>query len=446
MKICYVSMAFGVKHEAASGRTVDYERVYRELIKPAVEQAGLAFQRADDFVGSLIHKDIAKAVITADVMLADVSSGNANVMYELGIRHALRRGATVLLTSTALPFNIAHAYALRYDVAPDGGPEPAGLNGIRSQLADVLHQKAERPVSDSPLYEYFPELRIELPADLQPPELRRRTYPAEAQVSPTRGPDRKTAVARAEQVTRSAKDVDPQAYLDLLRRYRDLSEWDEVVRLAGELPSEVAGLPHVAHTVSLAQERLGNIDAAIDVLKRHVSLTGGDPETRGLLGSLYKKRYFADGSAENLDAAIDQYRRAFDGNRQDLYLGRNLVQLLHRKSDDSARDELAKLLPELRGLAEQRVADPVHDYWVLDSAVILAVITPADWLNAEALVNQMLALRPEAWMLDATRTELQGVLERLFDISERERLGQLIERLQPAPASDEAEEADDAQL
>lgn len=124
MKICYVSMAFGVKHEAASGRTVDYERVYRELIKPAVEQAGLACQRADDFVGSLIHKDIAKAVITADVMLADVSSGNANVMYELGIRHALRRGATVLLTSTALPFNIAHAYALRYDVAPDGGPEP----------------------------------------------------------------------------------------------------------------------------------------------------------------------------------------------------------------------------------------------------------------------------------------------------------------------------------
>jgi hypothetical protein len=207
----------------------------------------------------------------------------------------------------------------------------------------------------------------------------------------------------------------------------------------------VAGLPQVAQTVALAQGRLGNTDAAIDVLKRYVSLTGGDPETRGMLGSLYKKRHFADGSVENLDAAIDQYRCAFDGNRQDLYLGRNLAQLLHRKGGDSARDELAKLLPELRGLAEQRLADPVQDYWLLDSAVILAVIA-ADWPAAEALVNQMLTLRPEAWMLDATRTELQGVLERLFDIFKRERLRALIERLQPVPAADEAEEADDAQL
>jgi hypothetical protein len=94
------------------------------------------------------------------------------------------------------------------------------------------------------------------------------------------------------------------------------------------------------------------------VLKRYVSLTGGDPETRGLLGSLYKKRYFADGSIENLDAAIEQYRRGFEGNRQDLYMGRNLVQLQHRKGGDAAGDELAKLLPELRGLAGQRLAAP----------------------------------------------------------------------------------------
>jgi hypothetical protein len=126
VKICYVSMAFGVKSDA-EGRMVDHDRTYRELIMPAVQAAGLVCQRADDFVGSLIHKDIAKAVITADVMLADVSSGNSNVMYELGIRHGLRRDATVLLTSTHLPFNIAHIYALRYGVAFDGGPEPAQL-------------------------------------------------------------------------------------------------------------------------------------------------------------------------------------------------------------------------------------------------------------------------------------------------------------------------------
>ncbi|RPI43574.1 MAG: hypothetical protein EHM59_15060 [Betaproteobacteria bacterium] len=77
--------------------------------------------------------------------------------------------------------------------------------------------------------------------------------------------------------------------------------------------------------------------------------------------------------------------------------------------------------------------------------MILAVIA-GDWPAAEALVNRLLTLRPEAWMLDATRTELQGVLERLFDIFKRERLRALIERLQPVPAADEAEEADNAQL
>jgi hypothetical protein len=152
-------------------------------------------------------------------------------------------------------------------VAGDGGPEPASLEAIRAQLTEVLRAKAESTVSDSPLYEYFPELRIELPTGLQGPNVRRRTYPPEAQVGPVRGPDRKTAVEHAERVTRSTVYVDPQAYLDLLRRYRDLSAWDDVVRLANELPTEVAVLPQVAQTVALAQGRLGNTDAAIDVLK-----------------------------------------------------------------------------------------------------------------------------------------------------------------------------------
>jgi hypothetical protein len=444
VKICYVSMAFGTKRDA-EGRMVDHDRLYRELIMPAVQAAGLVCQRADDFVGSLIHKDIAKAVITADVMLADVSNGNANVMYELGIRHGLRRDATVLLTSTRLPFDIAHTYALYYGVASDGGPEPAQLENVRAQLADVLRQKAERPVSDSPLYEYFPELRVELPADLQPPELRRRAYPAEAQLPQTRGPDRKIAVARAEQVTRSTKEVDPQAYLDLLRRYRDLSAWKDVVRLADELPPEVGLLPQVVQTVALAQGRLGDTEAAIRGLKRHMELTGGDPETRGLLGSLYKKRYFADGSPDDLDDAIDQYRLAFDGNRQDLYSGRNLAQLLCRKGGDTAGNELAKLLPELRGLADQYLSDPVQDYWLVESAVILAVIA-GDWPAAETLVDKMVSLHPEAWMLEAARTELHG-LQDGFSRFERERLHALIDRLQPAlTTTDEDEEAGGAQL
>lgn len=82
MKTCYVSMPFGVKRDATSGRTLDHDRVYHELIAPAAEEAGLFCQRADDFAGTLIHKDIARAIVTADVMLADVSNGNDALLDE----------------------------------------------------------------------------------------------------------------------------------------------------------------------------------------------------------------------------------------------------------------------------------------------------------------------------------------------------------------------------
>jgi hypothetical protein len=58
----------------------------------------------------------------------------------------------------------------------------------------------------------------------------------------------------------------------------------------------------------------------------------------------------------------------------------------------------------------------------------------------------MRQLNPEAWMLDATRTELQGVLDRTSDASECEHMFALMERLQSVPASEEAEEVDGAQL
>ena len=436
-RTCYVSMVFGKKSDAESGRTVDYDEVYRELIVPPVQRAGFECLRADNLTGGLIHKDIAKAVIAADVMIADVSGGNANVMYELGLRHALRRGGTVLVTSTLLPFNIYTSYALRYDVESVRGPN---ADTFREQLASVLADQARG--TDSPIFEYFPELEVVLPPDLRSPEARRRSYPPEAQR--VRGRDRKAAVARAEQATRSATNVDPQAYLDVLNRYFNLSAWDDVVRVADELPDEVAQLPQVVQAKALAYSRLGQTERAIEVLSRHIERTGGHPESRSLLGSLYKKQHFADGSTRALYAAIDQYREAFKLNPEDLYLGRNLAQLLHRLGSFDARADLQQLLPQLRRLVTAELADPVHDFWMLNSALVLSLLD-GDAKMADAITSEMLTLSPEPWMLDAARSELSGVLERAVNDSQRNLLQSTIDRLSPTQVAD-AEELDDAQL
>src|SRR5262245_20215861 len=67
---------------------VDFDAVYQKLFNPALEAAGLQPFRADDekAAGDIL-KDMFAELVTADFVLADISILNANVFYELGIRH-----------------------------------------------------------------------------------------------------------------------------------------------------------------------------------------------------------------------------------------------------------------------------------------------------------------------------------------------------------------------
>src|SRR5689334_8650853 len=100
MPTCFVSMQFGSK-TLPDGKVLDYDFLYREIIRPALEEIGFECHRLDDLMtgGSIWHKTMFAAVMSSDVMIADITSGNANVFYELGIRHALRRGRTILISA-----------------------------------------------------------------------------------------------------------------------------------------------------------------------------------------------------------------------------------------------------------------------------------------------------------------------------------------------------------
>ena len=69
---------------------VDFDAVYEGLFRPALEAAGLQPFRADDeeAAGDIL-KDMFAELVTADFVLADISILNANVFYELGIRHTV---------------------------------------------------------------------------------------------------------------------------------------------------------------------------------------------------------------------------------------------------------------------------------------------------------------------------------------------------------------------
>jgi len=96
-------MPVGRKHDLSTGTVFDFDQTYRTFIRPAILDAGLSPLTAEEFnSGAIIHRAALELVIRAYAFIADISTANPNVMYELGIRHALRRGLTVLTESRVI--------------------------------------------------------------------------------------------------------------------------------------------------------------------------------------------------------------------------------------------------------------------------------------------------------------------------------------------------------
>jgi hypothetical protein len=115
---CFVIMPFGIKPiPDEPNKSFDFDKVYRTIIRRAVDEAGMEAIRADEQSGShIIHSEMFRELRDRAVVLADLSLGNPNVYYELGIRHVLSAGGTVLMCreGTDLPFDIRLSRVIFY--------------------------------------------------------------------------------------------------------------------------------------------------------------------------------------------------------------------------------------------------------------------------------------------------------------------------------------------
>ena len=139
--------------------------VFEQLIQPAL--AGFEVIRADS---RLDERGILEKIITgirdADLVIADITNTNPNVMYELGIAHTLGK-PTIMIAQSAdrLPFDIrsypVHEYSAHFAQAAD--------------LTRVLRELSERHLAGellfaNPVTDFIPALREEprSPAKLPP--------------------------------------------------------------------------------------------------------------------------------------------------------------------------------------------------------------------------------------------------------------------------------------
>ena len=158
----FVAMPFGVKKDS-QGVEIDFNRVYTELIKPALEGAGLDVFRADEEErAGDIRTDMFQELLIADLVVADLTLDNPNVWYELGVRHALRARGVVLISGGRVPtaFDLYTDRKLRYNIK-DGVPDPATMEQDTHNLTDMVKATMEswhgRKVS--PVYHLMPNLQ-----------------------------------------------------------------------------------------------------------------------------------------------------------------------------------------------------------------------------------------------------------------------------------------------
>ena len=148
MPRAFVIRPFNVKQDSA-GNSIDFEKVHDALIAPALKACGIAGSTTGEIVEpGNIREDMFRLIIEADIVICDFTVHNANVFYELGIRHALRKKRTVLIkgqpTADTTPFDTLTDRYFSYDAGAPGNALEALIETINAAL--VSERETDSPV------------------------------------------------------------------------------------------------------------------------------------------------------------------------------------------------------------------------------------------------------------------------------------------------------------
>jgi tetratricopeptide (TPR) repeat protein len=417
--LCFVLMPFGTKQDP-SGLTVRFDAAYSELIAPAIRDAELEPIRADqEMTGGIIHKPMFERLLLCEYAVADLTLANANVLYELGVRHAVRPWSTVLILAQGgrLPFDVALARALPYRLDPSG--LPIDVDSTRKELAERL-RAAREAATDSPVFQLVDQYP---PPDLQRlktdvfRERARYSEEVKSRLAAARkaGKAGAAAVRALEGELGPIEDVEAGILIDLLLSYRAVEAFQEMVSLAERMPEPLAATPMVQEQLGFALNRLGRRSEAERVLTSLIERRGPSSETYGLLGRVYKDLWDDAVKAGDdllarghLDRAIDAYVKGFEADWRDAYPGINAVTLMEIHEPPDPRRE--KLLPVVTYDVERRIATGRPDYWDYATLLEASVLGDDEAASIDALTKALAVVR-EQWEPSSTANNLRLIRE-----------------------------------
>ncbi|NOT27576.1 MAG: hypothetical protein HOP16_15935 [Acidobacteria bacterium] len=338
---------FGVKEG------IDFDQVEAMLIRPALEQLRTQYDLAieggttGEFIRQgNIREDMFRLLVTADLVIADVSIHNANAFYELGIRHGLRHQHTFLMrersTTAKYPFDLQTDRYFTYDFATLA----SHVEGLASALRSTLN--ADPAFKDSPVFQLLPGLKPHDRAVLMPVPLGFQEAVQLARGGGKRGDLRLLAYeAQGFEWESEGLRLVGDAQFRLKAFYGAKETFETLYRAnprdvhanlrLGTIYQKLAARVPAAE----AQELLTRSDQAIARALADASSSSERAEAHALHGSNAKTRWLSDWrempengraraalSSSHLNDALDAYLSAYAENIGGYYPGANALALL----------------------------------------------------------------------------------------------------------------------
>ena len=418
--LCFVLMPFGKKKDK-NGKEIDFDTIYQQLILPAIEDAKMEAIRADEeMVGGFIHKPMFERLLLCDYAIADLTTANANVFYELGVRHTAKPFSTlsIFAKDCQLPFDVSSLRSYPYSL--DSKRELDKIEQDRAYITKWLNE-ARNPVKDSPLFQFFDEMKPHQ-IDVQKSQAFRKRV------------EYSLKITRELQKFRDAKDLEGLiafeqeqnlegleggVLVEMFIAYRALEAWDNMIALSKKMPPYLQQSLRIKEQLAFALNRAGEDKEAeqifIEILKEY----GDNSETLGLLGRIYKDRWKKETNPilkkSWLKKSIDTYIQGFKSDPRDAYPGVNAITLMLTLEDEDPR--LKEILPVVLFATKQRLEQSNPDYWDYATLMELEVASRHKKEALDALYSA-LPLVTEDWMTKTTLDTIVMLRDKWLDSGE----------------------------
>lgn len=446
--LCFVLMPFGVKTDG-NKKEIDFDIVYNSFIKEAIIKAGLEPIRADEEKGGgFIHKPMYERLMFCEFAVADLSFANANVFYELGIRHALKPYTTVSIfeVGTKLPFDTAPLRTFPYSYENGEVKQLQEKIEALAEMVETNFKEAAVKVQDSPIGELikgykFPNLNYlkqdaaafadaalntkkvkmalrELSEDWEELEKAKKKENISA--------DEKGKIITAQKaVTEKIIGIVTEHHDELeynynllyaiIDAYKSVGLFDKVAALLeplteGDLKDNI----YIKQQLALAYNKCKEREKAERILESITGQYGPDPETNGLLGAVYKG-LMDDNKADKIIAAahhkkaVNAYLEGFEADPRDYYPGVNALTLMYLGNKPDGRFD--KYMALVKYAVERALRTKSNDYWVQATALELAAL---DMKEEDAITyyGDAVTCDPEKWMQETTAANLKKIYDK----------------------------------